>query len=219
VEGPTDDLDVVALREQQKRNFLATLFLSQGVPMLVAGDEMGRTQRGNNNAYCQDNEISWVDWSDVRENSFLYDFTSRLTRLRREHPIFHRRRYFQGRPIAGSGGLDDIVWLTPGGEVMDDEDWHAGWARSLGVFLNGEGIPDPDARGQRVTDDSFLLFFNAHYEPLNFRLPGEEYGSSWELAVDTAHPMAFEVDSDTSHKAEEEVRVEARSLVMLRRQF
>ncbi len=219
VEGPTDDLDIVALREQQKRNFLTTLFLSQGVPMLVAGDEMGRTQGGNNNAYCQDNEISWVDWSDARENSFLYHFTATLSKLRREHPIFHRRRYFQGRPISGSGGLDDIVWLTPSGEAMSSEDWEAGWAQSLGVFLNGQGIPDPDARGQRITDDSFLLFFNAHYEPITFTLPGEEYGESWEWAIDTARPMASQVSDDDSLKAGSELALEARSLVVLRRLF
>src|SRR3954471_4044769 len=219
VEGPTDDLDVVALREQQKRNFLTTLFLSQGVPMLVAGDEMGRTQGGNNNAYCQDNEISWVDWSDVRENSFLYGFTANLTKLRREHPIFHRRRYFQGRPIAGSGGLDDIVWMTPAGEVMSAEDWEAGWAQSLGVFLNGQGIPDPDARGQRITDDSFLLFFNAHYEPITFTVPGDEYGESWAWAIDTARPLASQVDDDDSLKAGAELTVDARSMVVLRRLF
>jgi isoamylase len=219
VEGPTDDLDIVALREQQKRNFLTTLFLSQGVPMLVAGDEMGRTQGGNNNAYCQDNEISWLDWSDARENSFLYHFAASLTKLRREHPVFHRRRYFQGRPIAGSGGLDDIAWLAPSGEVMSAEDWEAGWAQSLGVFLNGQGIPDPDARGQRVTDDSFLLFFNAHYEPITFTLPGEEYGESWEWSIDTARPMASEVSEDDSLKANGEVMLEARSMVVLRRIF
>jgi isoamylase len=219
VEGPTDDLDIVALREQQKRNFLTTLFLSQGVPMLVAGDEMGRTQGGNNNAYCQDNEISWVDWSDARENSFLYHFTGNLAKLRREHPIFHRRRYFQGRPISGSGGLDDIVWLTPSGEVMSAEDWEAGWAQSLGVFLNGQGIPDPDARGQRITDDSFLLFFNAHYEPITFSLPGEEYGESWEWTVDTARPMASQVDDEDSLKAGGECPLDARSMVVLRRLF
>jgi glycogen operon protein len=157
-EGPTDDLDIVALREQQKRNFLTTLLLSQGVPMIVAGDEMGRTQSGNNNAYCQDNPISWVDWADVQENSILLDFTRRLTALRAVHPVFHRRRYFQGRASRGSGGLDDIVWLNPSSEVMSQEDWDNGWARSLGIFLNGAAIPTPDRRGNRVRDDSFLLF-------------------------------------------------------------
>jgi glycogen operon protein len=187
--------------------------------MLVAGDEMGRTQGGNNNAYCQDNEISWVDWSDARENSFLYQFTSSVAKLRRQHPIFHRRRYFQGRPIAGSGGLDDIVWMTPAGEVMSAEDWEAGWAQSLGVFLNGQGIPDPDARGQRITDDSFLLFFNAHHEPITFHLPGEEYGESWEWTIDTARPMASQVEADDSLKAGAELQLEARSMVVLRRLF
>ncbi|HEX4432130.1 MAG TPA: glycogen debranching protein GlgX [Frankiaceae bacterium] len=217
-EGPTDDLDIVALREQQKRNFLTTLLLSQGVPMIVAGDEMGRTQSGNNNAYCQDNPISWVDWADVQENSILLDFTRRLTALRAVHPVFHRRRYFQGRASRGSGGLDDIVWLNPSSEVMSQEDWDNGWARSLGIFLNGAAIPTPDRRGNRVRDDSFLLFFNAHFEPVDFTIPDAEYGEAWAIAVSTAEPLADHLD-ESGFKSSDTVEVEARSILVLRRKY
>ena len=217
-EGPTGDLDIVALREQQKRNFLTTMLLSQGVPMIVAGDEMGRTQGGNNNAYCQDNEISWLDWKDVQENSILLDFTRRLSHLRKDHPVFRRRRFLQGRSFRGSGGLDDIVWLNSAGEVMSQEDWDNGWARSLGIFLNGAAIPDPDARGNPVTDDSFLLFFNAHYEPVDFCLPEAEYGEAWEISIDTSAPLADHVD-DSNLKASEVVKVDARAILVLRRQY
>ncbi len=192
-EGPTDDLDIIALREQQKRNFLTTLLLSQGVPMLVAGDEMGRTQRGNNNAYCQDNELSWVDWSDVQENSILLDFTRRLSALRKEHPVFHRRRYFRGSAGQEPESLADIVWMNPSSEAMSQEDWDNGWARSISVFINGSAIPTPDRRGNPIRDDSFLFFFNAHYEPVDFTVPGQEFGEAWEIAVSTAEPLAFEV--------------------------
>jgi isoamylase len=218
VEGPTDDLEIVALREQQKRNLLTTLLLSQGVPMIVAGDEMGRTQGGNNNAYCQDNPISWLDWGDVQENSILLDFTRRVADLRTRHPVFHRRRFFQGRPFRGSGGLDDIVWLNPSSEVMSQEDWDNGWARSLGIFLNGAAIPSPDRRGNQVRDDSFLLFFNAHYEPVDFTIPDEEYGEAWEIAVSTAEPLADHLD-ESSFKARYAVEVDARSILVLRRQY
>ncbi|MFZ5852152.1 MAG: glycogen debranching protein GlgX [Actinomycetota bacterium] len=218
VEGPTDDVTVLALREQQKRNFLATLFLSQGVPMLLHGDEMGRTQRGNNNAYCQDNEISYVDWKDAQEQWALLDFTARLSRLRREHPVFRRRRFFHGRPIRGTrDGLSDLVWFTPAGSPMTDEDWEAGFAKSLGVFLNGEAISEPDPRGQRVTDDTFLLLFNAHDEDITFHLPTARYGESWTVELDTSSPF---LDEDSPGlKAATPVTVEARSLMVLRRVF
>jgi glycogen operon protein len=217
VEGPTDDLEVIALREQQKRNFLATLFLSQGVPMLLHGDEMGRTQHGNNNVYAQDTEIAWVDWSDSREQFPLVEFTARLARLRREHPVFRRRRWFQGRPVRGSGGVDDIAWFTPAGEPMSDEDWDTGFARSIGVFLNGEAIPTPDARGERVLDVSFFLLFNAHDEAMTFVLPAEEFGTSWEVELDTAAPVAGEDPQVV--KAGGELPVDARSVVVLRRAY
>ncbi len=217
-EGPTEDLEIVGLREQQKRNFITTLLLSQGVPMIVAGDEMGRTQGGNNNAYCQDNSISWLDWAEVKENSIQLDFTRRVAALRSDHPVFHRRRYFQGRAFRGSGGLDDIVWLNSTGDVMSQEDWDNGWARSLGVFVNGAAIPDPDIRGNPVTDDSFLLLFNAHYETVDFTMPEPEYGAAWELVVDTASPLADHVE-DASFKPGDTVPVEARSIMILRRQY
>jgi isoamylase len=213
VEGPATGA-VENLREQQKRNFLSTLFLSQGVPMLSHGDELGRTQRGNNNAYCQDNEISWVDWSDVRENWLLLSFTKRLAKLRREHPVFRRRRFFYGRPVRGShDDLSDIAWLTPAGVEMTDADWHNGYAKSLAVFLNGDAITEPDRRGRRITDSSFLLFFNAHHEVIRFTIP-KDFGDLWTTEIDTAVPIA--VDQRVS-RAGEAVPVAGRSVRVLRR--
>ncbi|WP_405145171.1 glycogen debranching protein GlgX [Sphaerisporangium sp. NBC_01403] len=212
-EGPAGGA-IEALREQQKRNFLATLFLSQGVPMLSHGDELGRTQDGNNNAYCQDNEISWVDWSDVRENWLLLEFTQRLARLRRDHPVFRRRRFFFGRAVRGSGDeLTDIAWLTPSGQEMADADWHNGYARSLCVFLNGEAITEPDRRGRRVVDDSFLLMFNAHHDIIRFTIP-KDFGEVWVPEIDTAVPIT--IDSKL-YRAGEEVPVAGRSVRVLRR--
>ena len=181
VEGETDDPAILSLRARQARNLLATLLLSQGVPMLVAGDELGRTQRGNNNAYCQDNEISWLDWSSVDED--LLAFTRSVVELRQSHPVFHRRNWFQGRPIHGVG-IEDCAWFQPSGEEMSVEDWEVGYARSLGVFINGAflGIDD---RGQRITDDSFLLLFNAHNEPVEFRLPDQKFGREWNIKITT----------------------------------
>ena len=172
VEGPTDDLEVLTLRERQKRNFLTTLFLSQGVPMLLHGDEMGRTQEGNNNVYCQDNPLAWVDWTDARDNWALTDFVAAVTKLRREHPVFRRRRFFQGDPTRGSESeIGDIAWFTPAGGHMTEGDWQVGYARSLAVFLNGDAIIEPDGRGARVSDDSFLMFFNGHHEDMDFTVP------------------------------------------------
>ncbi len=218
-EGPSDDGDVHGLRERQKRNFIATLLLSQGVPMLSHGDEMGRTQAGNNNVYCQDNELSWVDWKAARESSVLHDFTAEVAGLRAAHPVFRRRRYFQGRPIRGSS-IEDIAWLRPDGQPMTDDDWHAGYARSLGVFLNGEGIPERDPLGERIVDDSFLLLFNAHHQPVPFTLPGEAYGRAWEVAVDTADPLrARAVRRQRDAVAGGRLRIVARSLLVLRRRY
>ncbi len=183
-EGPTDDPEVRALRRRQQRNFLATMFLSQGVPMILGGDEMGRTQGGNNNAYCQDNEISWIDWSLKEENADLLSLTARLAEFRREHPVFHRRRFFQGRPIHGET-VTDIGWFAPDGTEMSEDDWESGFAKSVGVFLNGEAIPDPDPRGEKVTDDSFLVLFNAHYESLPFTIPNRDWGDHWVVVLDT----------------------------------
>ena len=187
-EGSTDDMEVVGLRERQKRNFLATLLLSQGVPMIAHGDEVGRTQWGNNNVYCQDSELSWVDWDAAREHEVLTRFVARLTRLRAEHPIFRRRRFFHGRPVEGST-VEDIAWLRPDGRPMSEEDWAQHSQHAIAVFLNGQGIPEPDPLGQRVTDDSFLLLFNALHRPITFTLPGEAYGSHWAIVVDTADPL------------------------------
>jgi glycogen operon protein len=215
VEGDTEDLEVLALRERQKRNFLTTLFLSQGVPMLLHGDELARSQGGNNNAYCQDNEISWVDWKDARENFALMDFTELVSRLRKEHPVFRRRRFFQGDPARGSESeLGDIAWFTPSGEHMAEEDWRNGYAKSLAVFLNGEAIAEPTDRGEPIVDDSFLLLFNAHHEDMAFTVPKEIYGERWEVVIDTAAPL---VDDRPSARAGEPVSVEARSILVLRR--
>jgi glycogen operon protein len=169
-EGPTDDADTLALRERQKRNLLATVLLSQGVPMLLAGDEIGRTQQGNNNAYCQDNEISWLDWDLDRRDRRLFEFTRCLIALRRSHAVFRRRNFFQGRPLRGRD-VKDIVWLRPDGEEMTDEEWDQHFARSLGVYVAGEGLTEIDGRGRLIVDDNFLLLFNAHHETLTFTLP------------------------------------------------
>ena len=170
-EGPTDDPAVDELRRRQTRNMLTTLLLSQGVPMLLAGDEMGRTQQGNNNAYCQDNELSWVDWSLVDQNSDLVDFVAGLCRLRNEHPVFRRRRWFTGRSVRGDE-VGDIAWYRPDGSTMQDADWDTGFAKALGVLLNGRSLPDPDPRGRAVHDGTFLVLFNAHHGGTRWTLPG-----------------------------------------------
>ena len=213
-EGPTDNPEILSLRARLKRNFLATLLLSQGVPMLLHGDEFGRSQKGNNNVYCQDNEISWLDW--VNADRQLADFVARLIQLRRDHPIFRRRRFFSGRPVRGTD-LIDIGWFTPAGKQMTDEDWHAGFAKSLAVFLNGEGIPEPNGQGQRIIDDSFLLLFNAHSEPVIFTLPGARCGLSWEVAIYTAEPPQLGEETPSTLQADATVSVAARSLLALRR--
>jgi isoamylase len=215
VEGPTDDLAIFGVRERQKRNFLTTLLLSQGVPMILGGDEIGRSQRGNNNAYCQDNELSWFDWSDVKENWVLRDFIRRLTALRKDHPVFRRRRWFQGRPIRGSGGVSDIGWFTPDGEEMSDDDWAAGFAKSIAVVLNGEGIATGGTRGERTVDDTFCVLFNAHGDPLKFTLPPPEWGERWQPVLDTSQPL-LEHD-EASVKAGDTLEVEAQCVVLLRR--
>ncbi len=185
-EGPTSDPAIRKLRARQVRNFLVTLFCSQGVPMMLAGDELGRTQRGNNNAYCQDNEISWVDW-EAAEPAGLLELTRALSALRRDHPVFRRRRFFSGQPSGPDGSaLRDIIWLTPAGTEMTLADWGSAFARSLGVFLNGDAITEPGPRGEAITDAHFLLLFNAHSEPVPFALPGPDLAPGWEVVVDTA---------------------------------
>jgi len=212
VEGPTDDAGVLALRAQQSRNFVATLLLSQGVPMICHGDELGRTQQGNNNGYCQDNEISWIDWSKVDQD--LAGFTASVSQLRAEHPVFRRRRFFEGRPTGRRReGLPDIAWLRPDASEMTEQDWSAGFGKAVAVFLNGDAITDVDPRGERVHDDSFLLCFNAHDEPMDFQMPAEEYGTSWRTVLDTAIPELLEV----LRPAGAVVPIGSRALVVLQR--
>jgi isoamylase len=214
-EGPTDDPAINELRARQARNFLATLFCSQGVPMLLAGDEMGRTQAGNNNAYCQDNDVSWVDWTRAASERDLMDFTRALSALRREHPVFRRRRFFLGHPPT-SDGPGDIVWLTPGGGEMTQNDWRAGDAKSLGVFLNGEAISEPDPRGEPITDARFLLLFNGQAEPVRFTLPEAGFGPEWEIVIDTAGPRIPAIQGELpALPAKSEVELAGRSVIVL----
>ena len=210
VEGLTDDQQILGLRARRRRAMLATLLLSQGVPMLRHGDEIGHSQRGNNNAYCQDNELSWLDWEHADEE-FL-DFCAEVAAFRHRHPVFRRRRFFEGRPIFGAE-LSDIGWFRPDGLEMTPGDWQTGFAKSLGVFLNGDALPDPDPHGRRVTDDSFLLLFNAHYGDVPFLIPGGKWGQLWLTDLDTAV-------ASTRHEiqpAGTKVVVAARSLRILRR--
>jgi glycogen operon protein len=210
-EGPTDDRAINQLRARQKRNFLVTLFLSQGVPMLMAGDEMGRTQEGNNNAYCQDNELSWLDWSMATAERDLLEFTETLATVRREHPVFRRRRFFHGRRDEPADETSDILWLTPGGKEMTQEDWGAGYAQSLAVYLNGEAITEPDPRGGRIIDDTFLVLFNAHSEPLTFTLPEASLATRWEVVIDTSSAKP-----SRRLRATGEVKVSGRGVMLLR---
>ncbi|MFF7652706.1 glycogen debranching protein GlgX [Streptomyces sp. NPDC007983] len=224
-EGETDDPGVRALRRRQMRNFIATLMLSQGVPMLSHGDEFARTQGGNNNAYCQDNETSWVRWpltgkdatDEDREAQELLRFTRSLIWLRRDHPVFRRRRFFHGRPVEGTHDeLSDIAWFTHEGEEMRQRDWQAAHAKSLAVFLNGNAISEPGVRGERITDDSFLLLFNAHHEPLDFVVP-VDHGKQWQVIVDTAVPEGVEPGSGQKVAAGDRLTLVDRSLMVLQR--
>ena len=217
VEGPTKDPRVRALRARQQRNLLATLLLSQGIPMLSHGDESGRTQRGNNNAYCQDNEISWVDWRPDPERRALLAFTRDLIALRAAHPVLRRRRFFRGdTPTRADQPLPDLVWLLPDATGMTDADWDRSDAHAVAVFLNGDAIAEPDPHGGPVVDDSFLLLLNSHWEPMDFRLPGTAYGQWWATLVDTAAEPDG-VPDESEHKAGAEITVEARALVLLSR--
>ena len=214
VEGPTDDPEINALRARQQRNFITTTLLSQGVPMLCHGDELGRTQGGNNNGYCQDNEITWINWDDV--DTDLLAFTHSVSSLRASHPVFRRRRFFNGLPvrIRGSERLPDISWFAPDGSEMSDEDWDSGFGKSVSVFLNGHGIPDLDPRGHRVTDDSFVLCFNAHHEPIEFTMPPKEFGPAWVTVIDTAVGPGDSGDVKPID-AGDTVQVEARAMIVL----
>jgi isoamylase len=212
VEGPTDDAEVLALRARQQRNFIATLLFSQGVPMLLAGDEIGRTQQGNNNAYCQDNGISWLDWQLGDAQRSLLAFTRQVMALRQAHPVFRRRDFFQGRPLYGSG-VHDIVWLNADGSEMTEQAWGQGHARALGVFLSGDGLNDVDARGQPLVDDSFLLLFNAHGGEVMFAVAAEHLPGSGEVLVDTAR---IEIAPGERFDAAQPYALQPRSLVLIR---
>lgn len=209
IEGPTDDPEVLELRNKQKRNFLTTLFLSQGVPMLLAGDELGRTQMGNNNAYCQDNEISWVNWEDIDEE--LLEFTRKLIHLSRSHPVFGRKRWFQGKPIKGVG-IEDIAWFLPEGTEMPIENWDHDYAKSLGVFLNGHDMHSRGS-GEVVSDNNFYVIFNAHYEPLDYTLPPEKYGTEWVKILDTAEGRVNKKNG--TYGAGDSIRIDSISVVLL----
>jgi glycogen operon protein len=211
VEGPTDDPAIEALRSRQQRNLLTTLLLSQGIPMLLGGDEIGRTQDGNNNGYCQDNEISWYDWASA--DLGLLDFTRRLVALRRAHPIFRRRRWFQGRPFHGSA-VRDIEWFAPDGREMSDDDWEEAHVNVLGIFLSAEGLVGID--GEPIPDDTYYLAINASAERGDFRLPGEHLARGWQVEIDTAAVPAI-VERPARFAAGRHVPVEAHSFVVLRR--
>jgi len=208
-EGPTDDAEVLKLRVKQKMNFLTTLFLSQGVPMLLGGDEIGRTQGGNNNTYCQDNENSWYNWEKVDEN--LLEFTGKLITFRKDHPAFRQRGWFLGRPIKETDRYD-IAWFATDGNEMSEDAWKEGFAKSVGVFINGKAIAAPNFRGDPVEDDIFYVIFNAHYEPLSFVLPAVKEGESWHKVLDTSQEGFVDEEVTSS---DETVLVDGRSVVVL----
>jgi glycogen operon protein len=212
VEGPTDDLAINALRERQKRNFLATLMLSQGVPMLCAGDEISRTQHGNNNGYCQDNELSWHDWDLDDSRRTLLEFTARLIHYRRQHPNFHRRSFVERDP-AVAPQTEGIRWVRADGEPMGESDWNeGGWMRTLGMFLAGDAPEIRNAHGRRVKDNDYLILLNAHHEPVDFRLPKDVRRKRWFLALDTARPALEPAQERVTGGT---VRLESRSLMVL----
>jgi isoamylase len=212
VEGPTDEAQVIALRNRQKRNLLTTLFLSQGVPMLLAGDEVSRTQHGNNNAYCQDNELSWLDWQHTDEQ--LLNFTRKLAQVYKLHNVFSRRDWFKGQPIKGNG-LTDIAWFSPEGKKMKEENWQAGFAKSLAVYLDGYGIHSKNYDGEPIIDDSFYLIFNAHSEPVEYKLPPRRYGENWVKILDTAIDFVDEAGIE-KFRFSSMVRAEGHSVVLLK---
>jgi glycogen operon protein len=209
VEGLTSDPAIAALRARQQRNFLATLLLSQGVPMLLGGDELGRTQSGNNNAWCQDNELSWFDWEHA--DSELLEFVHRLIRMRRDHPVFRRATFLTGRETRGSG-LPDVWWFRPDGRRMTQRGWRREDAFALGAFLNGDEIASRTPHGEEIVDDSFLLLFNAHSEPVTFTLPTRRFGPYWAVELATADGAP-----DGVLPARSELTVLDRSLLVLRR--
>jgi glycogen operon protein len=213
VEGPTEDPDVLALRARQRRNFLTTLMVSQGTPMLLGGDELARTQHGNNNPWCQDNELSWFDWGEAPDKQALHAFTKRLIALRRQHPVFRREAFLRGRKLMGSD-LPDVWWFRGDGRRMTRRDWQDG-ERVLGMFLNGRGIPSRSATGAPIRDDSFVVLFNAEPEPRSIMLPRRGFGAQWALELSTADPAAE--PGSARYGARTEVPMAARSVTMLRR--
>ena len=212
VEGPTEAPEIVALREKQKRNFLATLLLSQGVPMLVAGDEFGRTQHGNNNAYCQDNDIGWVHWDLDDRGQQLLEFTRRTIRIRCAHPVLHRRKFFQGRRLRGSE-IRDLHWFRPDGVEMTEEEWDADSVRSLGMLLNGQAMDEWDANGEYLRDGLMLVLINGHHEVMEFKLPGPTL-PRWQVLLDTNTPASV---GERSAAGEEIFELQPRTLVLLSR--
>jgi glycogen operon protein len=212
VEGPTDNEEINRLRNRQKRNFLTTLFLSQGVPMLVAGDECSRTQQGNNNAYCQDNEISWLDWQHADQD--LLDFTRKLVHFYKKHDVFSRRDWFKGQPIKGRG-LHDIAWFSPSGKEMKQENWRIDFAKSLAVYLNGHGIHSRGFDGAPIVDDSFYVMFNAYEGKLEYKLPPRKYGFEWTKVLDTNEGIVSEEGAEV-FKGGSMIQVEGRSVMVLK---
>jgi glycogen operon protein len=222
VEGETKDAEVIALRARQHRNLLTTLLLSQGVPMILHGDELGRTQQGNNNVYCQDNETSWIDWKLTAPQRELLEFSRRIVALRRSEPVFQRRRFFAGE--AGHGGeseVGDIEWFSNEGHEMTDADWGDASNRTVMVFLNGEAIPEPDRRGERIVGDSFLVLYNPWHETVEFTLPEKAYGDDWRPRLDTADDQVGIVSIFTEESAFSpgaKLPVAARSVLVLARE-
>lgn len=214
IEGETDDQDLKALRSKQIRNFLTTLLVSQGVPMLLGGDELGRTQLGNNNAYCQDNEISWFDWELDEQARALLLFTRDVISLRKQHPVLRRRHFFQGQALHGSG-ITDIAWITPGGDEMNNEDWAHDFGRSIAIFLNGDEIPEVDSKGQRLSGESLMLLFNAHTEKIDFVVPRRFGGIHWEIVLSTA--ASLDKSQQVTVAPGESIRVQDRSVSILKR--
>jgi isoamylase len=212
VEGPTKDQGIIEIRQRQKRNLLTTLLLSQGIPMILSGDELGNSQYGNNNAYCQDNEISWIKWSEKDES--LISFVRQLIWFRKSHPAFSRRRWFQEQPIRGIG-VEDIAWFTPDGNEMKDEQWNEGYAKSLGLYLNGLGLRCLDDKGRKLTDKDFYLLFNAHHEALEFTLPPEKFGNKWFKVLDTSTDNELMQEPGNALTPAGKYVVQARSLVLL----
>ncbi|HTF82740.1 MAG TPA: hypothetical protein VL947_13485, partial [Cytophagales bacterium] len=210
-EGPTEDEAVNTLRERQKRNFLTTLFVSQGVPMLVSGDELGRTQNGNNNAYCQDNEISWINWEKADQK--LLEFTRKLIQFRKIHPTFCRKNWFKGKPIKGVG-VEDIAWFQPNGDEVTEEQWNEEAAKTLAIYMNGRGLKLIGAKGEKIVDGTFYLMFNAHTESLDFKLPPSKYASEWTKVVDTNLGLMNE-DAE-KFEPEQVLQVQAHSIVILK---